>query len=68
MSYRDKRYCMNCRYAEDFANPGEELTEDTGYECHRLSPALVNKKNYRIFPEVYGTDWCGEWKERENGR
>ena len=56
-----KRTCENCAY---FAkNP-----EFNKYgHCHRYPPSgLENEISIEVFPIVMATDWCGEYKSKED--
>lgn len=67
--------CPSCKFVDVFV--GEELLT---YECHRYPPIVIsmfkdeedNDDEYaevpvKIHPQVTENDWCGEYKEKEDG-
>ena len=58
-----KEFCGNCRFA------GEEETcyvKGSFRCCRRYPPTVVvidGKEAFRS-PEVYDSDWCGEWQPK----
>jgi hypothetical protein len=61
----DPQMCHNCRHFE--------VGDDSGAECHRFPPQVIldHTDTTRLdcdsrWPQVYGDDWCGEWKGIED--
>jgi hypothetical protein len=49
--------CKGCRF---FLLSVESTEEGDGY-CRRYPPSIVHAV-VGEFPEVHGSDWCGEWQ------
>lgn len=48
------RTCDNCRFS---------MERSRGVECHRFPPTRFGDGHSvrTMWPEVYGSDWCGEF-------
>jgi hypothetical protein len=46
--------CADCRFYV-------KADTDKG-TCHRLPPVPLLSEPFGVFPAVYGTEWCGEFK------
>jgi len=44
---------------------GECAWLDKGITCRRFPPKQTKNLHYAVWPNVYTTDWCGEYKARE---
>ena len=53
--------CETCRYFE--AVKRTRLLGDG--DCHRYPPTIAGTGSY-IFPDVEGSDWCGEYEQAES--
>jgi hypothetical protein len=55
----DDATCSNCTYGE--VAIGDDSVPRV--DCHRYPPLLfvVDGDPQTAFPQVEGTDWCGEW-------
>ena len=61
------QYCENCRFFSDPIQTDDGLTKGT---CYRYPPQVTFEDgiDYYFSPEVYGHNWCGEWRPiLENG-
>ena len=60
--------CGNCRFWRD--HPADHDPEDGRHACTRFPPTVIFKltgtNGRAIFPGVMATDWCGEWRKKEN--
>lgn len=60
---RNKPSCIDCIYFREIRSPDGQIeySDYSDGECRRV-PKVGNHR----FPNVYGTDWCGEWID-DNG-
>lgn len=59
---QEERYCGSCAYLKrGYAGAGGMRPP----RCHRNPPTVNGQTGESEWPSVEGSDWCGEWEEKQ---